>query len=103
MLPDTSYTVQVETPGGAVSEGTTAQTWNWADTNDTGGPIDFDDIVCTLDGFSGEFFGGCTFFGTDLENAVTNVVIDFDDVLAVLDAFAGTEYLDNPLHPDPCP
>ncbi|MCH7704373.1 MAG: exo-alpha-sialidase [Planctomycetes bacterium] len=103
VLPGTSYTVQVETPGGAVSEGTTAQTWNWADTNDTGGPIDFDDIVCTLDGFSGSFFGGCTFFGSDLEHAVTNVVIDFDDVLAVLDAFAGSEYLDNPLHTDPCP
>ena len=55
------------------------------------------------DGFADAYFGGCSFFGADIEGTVPNVVIDFDDVLGALDAFSGAAYLDNPSHIDPCP
>ena len=80
-----------------------AVTWAWADANNSGGPVDFDDILCVLNAFAGSFEGACSFFGSDLEAGVTNVTVDFDDILAALNAFAGDQYLDNPNHVDPCP
>lgn len=59
------------------------------------GVVDFDDVLCILDGFfhpancpNGDIFGGA------VAPCVPNGVIDFDDILAVLEAFSS-----NP----PCP
>ena len=64
------------------------------------GVIDFDDILCILDGFAdiaacpqGDIVGA----GVACPPFEANG-IDFDDVLAVLDTFGG-----NPPCPDPCP
>lgn len=101
--PDTSFAIQVELMGGTLSDPAIATTWLWCDANNDGGVVDFDDVLCALDGFAGTFAGACSFFGADLEGGQTNVVIDFDDILGVLDAFAGSGYFDNPAHVDPCP
>ncbi|MCH8252669.1 MAG: hypothetical protein IID36_09480, partial [Planctomycetes bacterium] len=103
IVPDTTYMVQTELVGNALSQPGLATTWLWADANNSGGQVDFDDVVCILDGFAGAFAGPCSFFGSDIEAGVTNVTIDFDDILAALDAFSGAEYFDNPAHVDPCP
>lgn len=103
ILPATSYSIQSEFGSGALSEAAFANTWSWADANNSGGDVDFDDILCILDAFAGDFPGECGFFGADLEAGLTNVIIDFDDILAALNAFSGEEYLDNPAHIDPCP
>lgn len=103
ILPDTSYSVVTETAGGALSATVTVTTWSWTDANHSGTGTDFDDILCVLNGFAGDFLDPCMFFGTDLEAGITNGVIDFDDVVAALSAFAGNTYFDNPEHVDPCP
>ena len=103
ILPETSYSVVTETAGGALSATVTVTTWSWTDANHSGVGTDFDDILCVLNGFAGDFFGPCAFFGADLEAGVTNGVIDFDDIVAALDAFAGNSYFDTPGHVDPCP
>ena len=63
------------------------------------GTVDFDDILCILDGFSdpalcpdGDIIG----VGAVCESGTNG--IDFDDVVAALDAFAGSAAC-----PDPCP
>ena len=98
-----TFARETETAGGALSAAVTVTTWSWTDANHSGIGTDFDDILCVLNGFAGDFFGPCAFFGADLEAGVTNGVIDFDDVVAALDAFAGNSYFDNPEHVDPCP
>ncbi|MCH8252471.1 MAG: hypothetical protein IID36_08475, partial [Planctomycetes bacterium] len=102
VTPDASYSVRTDFDGEGLSSVVEVTTWSWGDTNNSGLPVDFDDIICALDGFAGLFFGGCSFFGTDLEGALTNGTIDFDDVLGVLDAFAGAGFFDNPGHQEPC-
>ena len=103
ILPGTSYKLQSELAGSTLSEPATARTWAWGDANNSMGTIDFDDILCVLEAFAGNFAGACSFFGADLEGGVTNVTIDFDDVLGALEAFSGAGYFDNPTHVDPCP
>ena len=64
------------------------------------GVIDFEDILCVVDGFAdisacpqGDIVGANTQCPPFEPNG-----IDFDDILAVVDAFTG-----NPSCPDPCP
>ena len=102
IVPSSSYSVASDFGGGIVSSSATDVTWLWGDTDHVGLVITFDDIVCALDGFAGLYFGGCSFFGADLMNALTDGVIDFDDVIAVLEAFAGADYFDNPGTVEPC-
>ena len=103
ILPGTIYGVQTELADATLSGPSTATTWLWADANNSGGTVDFDDILCILEGFADNYAGACSFFGADIEGGVTNVTIDFDDVLAALDTFACDGYFDNPTHVDPCP
>ena len=103
ILPATTYNINIEFEAGGELSGESASTWPWADVNNSGGSVDFDDVLCQLDGFSGMFVGSCSFFGSDLEGTAPNVIIDFDDVVATLDAFAGAGYFDSPTHVDPCP
>lgn len=103
VVPTATYVIQAELEDATASEWASGKTWAWGDTNNSGLPVDFDDILCVLDAFAGVFPNGCSFLGADLEPAVPNGVIDFDDVLAVLDAFAGAGFLSNPTHIDPCP
>ncbi len=72
----------------------------------SGGSIDFDDIVCVPNTLSGNEGGGCSFFGVGLEGGGANVMVGFGEVLGVLgvlDAFSATQYLDDPSHTHPCP
>ncbi|MCH8253365.1 MAG: hypothetical protein IID36_13030, partial [Planctomycetes bacterium] len=103
VIPDTAYMIAAEGEGGTLSEVAVATTWLWADVNNTRGNVDFDDVLCVLDGFADAYFGACSFFGSDIEGVVTNVTVDFDDILSTLDAFAGADYFANPTHVDPCP
>ena len=103
IIPATTYTVRSICAVGTESTGVDATTWLWADANNSGIPVDFDDILCVLDGFAGMFGNGCSLYSEDLEGNVPNGIIDFDDVLAALNAFAGYGYFDNPTHVDPCP
>ena len=63
---------------------------------DENGAVDFDDILCVLNGFAGNF-DVCPFDAVDIVPCNGNAVIDFDDILAALEAFAG-----NPPCPNPC-
>ncbi|MCH8253342.1 MAG: hypothetical protein IID36_12915 [Planctomycetes bacterium] len=97
IVPSVMYEVRAEAEGtGILSVPNGDTTWTWGDSNNST-TIDFDDIVCVLDGFAG-LFTSCTFFGVDLRGQVPNGVIDFDDVVAALDAFASAPYPD----PGPC-
>ena len=57
------------------------------------GIVDFDDILCVLNGFAGDF-SVCSFEDVDIDPCGGNGTVDFDDILAVLNAFGGA--------PDPC-
>lgn len=97
MVPSVMYEVRAEAEGtGTLSAPIGDTTWAWGDTNNSA-TIDFDDIVCVLDGFAG-LFTSCTFYGVDLRGQVPNGVVDFDDVVAALDAFASIPFAD----PGPC-
>lgn len=97
MVPFVMYEVRAEAEGtGTLSVPTGDTTWAWGDTNNST-TIDFDDIVCVLDGFA-DLFTSCTFYGVDLRGQVPNGVVDFDDVVAALDAFASAPFPD----PGPC-
>lgn len=102
ILPLTDYVVAAEAVNAPTTCGGEVTTWIWGDTNDSGGAVNFDDIVCVLDGFGDLFFGSCSFTGADIEHTIPNAIIDFDDVVGVLDAFSGAVYLDNAMHVDPC-
>ena len=102
ILPLTDYIVAGEAANAPTTCGGEVTTWLWGDTNNSGGSVNFDDIVCVLDGFAGSYFSSCSFTGADIEGTIPNAIIDFDDVLGVLDAFSGAVYLDNPTHVDPC-
>ncbi|MCH8253022.1 MAG: hypothetical protein IID36_11270 [Planctomycetes bacterium] len=102
ILPLTDYIVGSEAANAPTTCGGEVTTWPWGDTNNSGGTVNFDDVVCVLDGFAGSYFSSCSFTGADIENTIPNAIIDFDDVLGVLDAFSGAVYLDNPAHVDPC-
>ena len=95
VLPATSYTFETVCSAGTASAGASATTWNWADVNystvNNSGVTDFDDILCLLDTFAGNF-STCALFGVDLLGAFTDGKVDFDDVLAGLNAYAGVPY-----------
>lgn len=97
ILPDTEYTVRTVCATGSESAGESATAWLWGDVDDSGGS-DFDDILCILDAFAGNF-ANCSLYGVDLRGDVPNGVTDFDDVLAALNAFSGNPYPGI----DPCP
>ena len=85
---------------GAFGDVGCGETVLFGDVAPTIGVIDFDDILCILDGFGdiaacpqGDIVGISSTCPPFEPNG-----IDFDDVLAALDAFGG-----NPLCPDPCP
>ncbi|MCH8253642.1 MAG: hypothetical protein IID36_14440, partial [Planctomycetes bacterium] len=103
VIPNSEYVIVVERTDEAESPPVSVTTWLWADTNNSGGQVDFDDILCVLEGFAGNFAGACSYFGSDLEGSVPDNGIDFDDVLGALEAFSGAGYFDNPTHVDPCP
>ncbi|MCH8252082.1 MAG: hypothetical protein IID36_06490 [Planctomycetes bacterium] len=96
VLPETTYEAAADCGGAAVSVSIPATTWVFGDVTNSGPPVDFDDIICVLDGFAGS--SSCTLYSNDLVGVVPNGVIDFDDILATLDAFAGASFD----IPDPC-
>ena len=96
VLPETAYEAAADCGGAAVSVSIPATTWFFGDVTNSGPPVDFDDIICLLDGFAGS--SSCTLYSNDLVGFVPNGVIDFDDILATLDAFAGVLFE----IPDPC-
>jgi len=53
------------------------------------GVVDVDDIICSLDGFSGFFECPCSSDRTDIAPCGGNGVTDVDDIVAVLDTFLG--------------
>ena len=90
ILPGNSYSVSTDC-NGVETATSSATTWEWCDVNNSGPPTDFDDILCILEGFAGNFTT-CGFFAVDVLGFVTNAKIDFDDVLTSLEAFAGQAY-----------
>ncbi|MCH8252536.1 MAG: hypothetical protein IID36_08810, partial [Planctomycetes bacterium] len=60
ILPLTDYIVGSEAANGPTTCGGEVTTWIWGDTNNSGGTVNFDDVVCVLDGFAGLYFGGCS-------------------------------------------
>ncbi|MCK4659006.1 MAG: hypothetical protein KAV82_05740 [Phycisphaerae bacterium] len=105
IIPDTTYEVRAEWPQGGLTDAASARTWLWADVNNSGGPVDEDDIECLLEGFAGDF-NTCGLFADDLVGdvnddlmgAITNAAVDLDDLMAGLDAFDGAGYP----YPGPC-
>lgn len=96
VLPETTYEAAADCGGAMVSVSIPTTTWIFGDVNNSGPPVDFDDIICVLDGFAGG--GLCSLYNNDLVGVVPSGTIDFDDILATLEAFAGSS-LDIP---DPC-
>lgn len=65
--------------------------------------VDFDDIVCALNGFTNAADCPCAdVFGEGATPCEPNGTINFDDVLAILDAFAGVFACPNPCIPLDC-
>ncbi len=101
--PSTSYAFQTECDTGAGIDRSTplvAQTWAWADTDNSGGLVTILDVVRIVDAFSGVFEDGVTLqavdlWGTGSTPCVPDRGIDIIDMTSALDAFSGASL--------PCP
>ncbi|MEK6674817.1 MAG: hypothetical protein AABZ47_04085 [Planctomycetota bacterium] len=90
LIPGKSYTIETM-PG--PSQFAPVQTWLWADTNNTGGPIDVDDLLCLLAAFAQDYDAcGYGIEASDLMGCLPDDVIDVDDLLGLLSAFASNPY-----------
>lgn len=98
VLPSTTYTVEVQCETGAglaFSAPANATTWLWADSDNSGPPIDIRDILLILEGFQG-VFEEASFFAVDIWGDIDPCVpqrrIDIGDALRAVDAFSGFPY-----------
>ena len=96
IFPSSHYTVRGECLWG-FSNSIELNTPMWGDVDSTG-LVDVDDIICTVDAYSGSFTL-CSFEASNIAPCMIDLVVDLDDILAVLDGFAQAPY---PC-PTPCP
>ncbi|MGD2107960.1 MAG: hypothetical protein PVI86_01085 [Phycisphaerae bacterium] len=106
IIPSTSYVLQAECDTGqgmGISTGATDETWVWADADNSGFPVDFEDISMVVDGFRGFYpiatMHSVDLWGSDAAPCSPQQIIDFVDIMSAVDAFR-----QNPFPcPDPCP
>lgn len=89
LLPQTQYKVRAISAE-AISPYTNASTWKWGDGNHNGF-VNLDDILCVLNGFSGNF-PICSLESVDLTGMgnAPDGTVNLMDILAVLNAFSGS-------------
>lgn len=102
ILPSVTYEVHAETQSGLLSATAgSATTHDWGNVNNQNG-IDIYDILCVLDGYSGNF-DDCSLYADDLAGELADIhtpdrLVDLLDIASVLDAYSGLAYADA----DPC-
>ena len=104
--PSTTYALQTECDTGkgfGFSTPGIGTTWQWADTDNSGGQIQIDDVVRIADGFSNVFLLGVTFYNVELWgpgpfDVRPDLIINIIDVVQALSAFSALPYPD----PPPC-
>jgi len=94
IIPSTSYVVQTQCDTGqGIGLSTAAQdtTWQWGDTDDTGGLVDVRDFTWVADGFRGQFLMAERYavdlWGAYPENCGPELVISILDIMHCIDAF----------------
>jgi hypothetical protein len=100
IVPDRTYHVRAEMPGGATSEAGTVTTWRWGDADHNNIP-NLNDILLIVYGFQGNFTQAAR-EAVDMLSCAPNGVINLDDIMASVGAFQGNRYEDT-ICSLPCP
>lgn len=88
--PGVRYVSYIECSDGAelgCGDSSAAATYRWGDLNNSG-VVDLDDILCLLEGFSGDYTS-CLREAMDIMGCTPNGAVDLDDLIEVLSAFQG--------------
>ena len=99
IIPETTYNVQSELPGGSRSLVATGTTWQWGDI-DNNTAINFADVQLVVFGFQLNF-QQVTLAASDLEPCTPNGLVNFADILRAVGAFQSQSYADTGC-PIPC-
>ena len=88
--PGVRYVSYIECSDGAefgCGDSSAAATYRWGDLNNSG-VVNIDDILCLLEGFSGDYTS-CLREAMDIMGCTPNGVVDLDDLIELLVAFQG--------------
>jgi hypothetical protein len=105
IIPDSDYAVQTQCETGqgtGLSTAASATTWRWADANNSGGLVDFQDISLIVDRFRGlptTSLYSADQWGTAANPCLPQLAIDFNDITSAVEGFRQIPYHCS----DPCP
>lgn len=98
VIPSTTYTVEAQCETGvglAFSASSNATTWLWADSSNSGAPIDISDVLLIIERFQG-VLTNVSLYAVDLwgsfEPCLPQGTIEIADALRAIDAFTGLPF-----------